>query len=43
MSPLAMVVYLSDKIEPTRQDYPTLAKVRMLASLSLRRAMLCSL
>lgn len=43
MTPLAMVVYLADKIEPTRQDYPTLAKVRMLASLSLERALLCSL
>ena len=43
MSALAMVVYLADKIEPTRQSYPTLDKVRMLASLSLERAMLCSL
>ena len=42
MSPLAMVVYLADKIEPTRQSYPTLDKVRMLASLSLERAMLAS-
>lgn len=42
MSPLAMVVYLADKIEPTRQSYPTLDKVRLLASMSLERAMLCS-
>lgn len=43
MTPLDMVVYLADKIEPTRASYPTLEKVRMLAQLSLERALLCSM
>ena len=43
MTPLDMVVYLADKIEPTRESYPTLEKVRVLAQLSLERAMLCSM
>ena len=43
MTKLDMVVFLADKIEPTREDYPTLQKVRMLAPLSLERAMLASL
>ena len=43
MTKLDMVVFLADKIEPTREEYPTLQKVRMLAPLSLERAMLASL
>ena len=43
MTPLDMVVYLADKIEPTRESYPTLEKVRVLAKLSLERAMLASM
>lgn len=43
MTDLDMVVYLSDKIEPTRESYPTLDKVRLLAHVSLTRAMLCSM
>ncbi len=43
MSPLDMAVWLADTIEPTRAPYPLLDKVRMLASLSLERAMLASL
>lgn len=43
MTKLDMVVFLADKIEPTREDYPSLQKVRMLAPLSLERAMLESL
>ncbi len=43
MTKLDMVVFLADKIEPTREDYPSLQKVRMLAPLSLERAMLASL
>ncbi|MDO4483029.1 MAG: nicotinate-nucleotide adenylyltransferase [Clostridia bacterium] len=35
MTRLDMVVYLADKIEPTRDPYPTLDRVRMLAQLSL--------
>ena len=42
MTKLDMVVFLADKIEPTREEYPTLQKVRMLAPLSLERAMLAS-
>ena len=43
MTPLDMVVFLADKIEPTRKPYPALDKVRITACLSLERAMLCSL
>ena len=43
MSHLDMVVFLADKIEPTRADYPSLNQVRLLAQLSLERAMLASL
>ena len=43
MTKLDMVGYLADKIEPTRDVYPTLVRVRMLASLSLYRAMICSM
>ena len=43
MTKLDMVVYLEDKIEPTRENYPALAKIRMMAPLSLERAMYASL
>ncbi len=43
MTRLDMVVYLADKIEPTRESYPTLEKVRMLAQLNLERALLASM
>lgn len=43
MTRLDMVVYLADKIEPTRASYPLLEKVRMLAALSLERALLTSM
>ena len=43
MSPLAMAVWLADTIEPTRAPYPLLDKVRMLAGLSLQKAMIASL
>lgn len=43
MSPLAMAVWLADTIEPTRAFYPLLDKVRMLAGLSLEKAMIASL
>ena len=43
MSPMAMAVWLADTIEPTRAFYPLLDKVRMLAGLSLEKAMIASL
>ena len=43
MTRLDMVVYLADKIEPTRESYPLLDKVRMIAPLSLEKAMLTSM
>ena len=43
MNELDMCVYLADSIEPTRQSYPDLDQIRMLAELSLPRAMLLSL
>lgn len=43
MSHLDMVVYLADKIEPTRAEYPTLATVRRLAETSLEQAMIASM
>ena len=43
MTPMDMAVYLADKIEPERRDYPTLERVRVLAQLSLERAMLTSM
>lgn len=43
MTQLDMAVYLADKIEPTRADYPLLNKVRLLAQLSLEKALLCSM
>ncbi|MBQ8653916.1 MAG: nicotinate-nucleotide adenylyltransferase [Clostridia bacterium] len=43
MTALDMIVYLADKIEPTRDSYPLLEKVRMLAQLSLTRAMIASM
>ncbi len=43
MSKLAMAVWLADTIEPTRTPYPLLDKTRMLAGLSLEKAMITSL
>ena len=43
MTRLDMIVYLADKIEPTRADYPTLNKTRLLAQLSLEKAVLYSM
>lgn len=43
MTSLDMAVYLADKIEPTRDSYPLLEKVRMMAQLSLPRAMITSM
>lgn len=43
MSLLDMAVYLADKIEPTRAEYPILAAVRALAQQSLEKALLASL
>ena len=43
MSKLDMVVWLADTIEPTRTPYPLLDKTRMLAALSLEKAMITSL
>lgn len=43
MTSLDMAVYLADKIEPTRADYPTLNKTRLLAQLSLEKAVLYSM
>lgn len=43
MTKLDMVVYLADKIEPTRPTYPQLDKARMIATLSLEKAMVVSM
>ena len=43
MSQLSMAVWLADTIEPTRAPYPLLDKTRMLAGLSLEKAMITSL
>ncbi len=43
MLPLDMIVYLSDKIEPSRRTYPVLEEVRELAQKDLAAAMLHSL
>lgn len=43
MTKLDMVVYLADKIEPTRAAFPLLSKVRMMAPLSLEKAMITSI
>lgn len=43
MTKLDMIIYLADKIEPTRAPYPLLNKVRMMAPLSLEKALLTSL
>lgn len=40
MSKLDMAVWLADTIEPTRAPYPLLDKTRMLAGLSLEKAMI---
>jgi len=38
-----MIVFLSDKIEPSRRSYPVLEEVRALAQKDLAQAMLHSL
>ena len=38
MRPLDMILYLADKIEPSRRDYPALQEVRRLAETSLIKA-----
>ncbi len=43
MTPLEVTVYLADKIEPTRPSYPLLDKVRLIATLSMLKAMRFSL
>lgn len=43
MSRLAMCVCLADSIEPLRESYPLLEKIRALSSRSLERALLLSL
>ncbi len=43
MLPLDMIVFLSDKIEPSRRSYPALEEVRRLAQKDLGAAMLHSL
>lgn len=43
MSLLDMAVYLADKIEPTRAEYPILSTVRRLAQESLEQALLVSI
>ena len=39
MLPLDMVLYLADKIEPSRRSYPALEETRILANVSLIAAM----
>ncbi len=43
MFPLDMIVFLADKIEPSRRSYPALEEVRILAKSDLSKAMICSL
>lgn len=43
MLPLDMIVYLADKIEPSRRSYPVLEEVRRLAQIDLMEAMRYSL
>lgn len=43
MLPLDMILYLADKIEPSRRSYPALETVRRLAQTDLAAAMLYSL
>lgn len=43
MMPLDMIVYLADKIEPSRRSYPALEEVRALSRVNLAGAMLHSL
>lgn len=43
MQPLDMVVFVADKIEPSRRDYPALAELRALAEYDLAAAVRCSL
>lgn len=43
MLPLDMVLYLADKIEPSRRSYPALEEVRRLSQISLAKAVSYSL
>ncbi len=43
MTKLDMVVFLADKVEPGRESFPLLSRMRMMAPLSLERAMMLSL
>ena len=43
MNRLSMAVYLADAIEPTREAYPLLNQIRLMAQLSLERAMTTSM
>jgi nicotinate-nucleotide adenylyltransferase len=43
MSRLEMIVYLADKIEPSRETYPELTKIRLLANADLKGAVALSL
>ncbi|MBR4711735.1 MAG: nicotinate-nucleotide adenylyltransferase [Clostridia bacterium] len=43
MTPMDMAVYLADKIEPGRPDYPLLSRVRRTSEASLEQAMLLSM
>jgi HD superfamily phosphohydrolase YqeK len=38
-----MIVYLADKIEPSRETYPELTKIRLLANADLKGAVALSL
>lgn len=43
MSVLDMIVYLADKIEPTRSAYPHLEEIKILAKKNLKKAMILSI
>ena len=43
MLPIDMIVFLSDKIEPSRRSYPALEKVKVLAEQDLGKALLHSM
>lgn len=43
MTTLDMIIYLADKIEPTRESYPLLEQVRTLAQQNLPQAMIVSM
>ena len=43
MAPLEMIVYLADKVEPGRENYPGLEEIRRLAETDLKGAVLLSM